>query len=90
MHVHDLVPFQTSEFDVSHKIEKLSFGQEYPGMKNPLDGVDVPRVNPHNPSGATGMYQYFLKARPPPPSPKSHQRILCLPREEMRRIQPPS
>jgi hypothetical protein len=63
MHVHDLVPFHTTEFDISHKIHKLSFGHVYPGMHNPLDHIDVPRVNPRNPEGSTGMYQYFLKVR---------------------------
>ena len=61
MHVHDLVPFQTTEFDTSHTVHHLAFGQEYPGMTNPLDDVRVHRINPHNPTGATGMYQYFLK-----------------------------
>ncbi len=61
MHVHDLVPFHTTEFDISHKIHKLSFGHVYPGMHNPLDHIDVPRINPRNPEGSTGMYQYFLK-----------------------------
>ncbi len=28
-------------FDFSHTIHKLAFGQEFPGMKNPLDGVHV-------------------------------------------------
>ncbi len=27
MHVHDLVPFPTKNFDVSHRINKLSFGK---------------------------------------------------------------
>lgn len=61
MHVHDLIPFGTEEFDVSHTIHKLSFGEDYPGMKNPLDGVKVAKSNPQNPQGKTGAYQYFLK-----------------------------
>ncbi|KAK9834138.1 hypothetical protein WJX81_001409 [Elliptochloris bilobata] len=64
MHVHDLIPFQTTEFDTSHVIDKLSFGAEYPGMKNPLDRVRVPRHNPRNVEGRTGAYQYFLKIVP--------------------------
>ncbi|KAK9808956.1 hypothetical protein WJX72_006989 [[Myrmecia] bisecta] len=64
MHVHDLVPFGTTEFDLSHTVHKLSFGEEYPGMKNPLDGVTVQQVSNINPTGATGMYQYFLKVVP--------------------------
>ena len=35
MHVHDLIPFQTTEFDTSHVIDKLSFGAEYPGAHAP-------------------------------------------------------
>lgn len=61
MHVHDLVPFHTTDFDISHVIHKLSFGKEYPGMHNPLDHVRVPRANHKNPEGSTGMHQYFLK-----------------------------
>ncbi len=36
MHVHDLIPFQTTEFDTSHVIDKLSFGAEYPGARRTL------------------------------------------------------
>ena len=99
MHVHDLVPFPTKKFDMSHHINKLSFGkvrvvlpsgvssppacphmpfdshplytaivkrmslslQEYPGRKNPLDGVKKSQLSPDNPDGGTGMFQYFLK-----------------------------
>ena len=63
MHVHDLVPFGTTEFDTSHTVNHLSFGEDYPGMKNPLDKVRVAKFNVHNPDGRTGMYQYFLKVR---------------------------
>ncbi len=61
MHVHDLVPFQGVTFDLSHRIDKLSFGHEYPGMTNPLDRVNVPKFNTRNPQGLPGAYQYFLK-----------------------------
>ena len=50
-----------TEFDTSHIIDKLSFGVEYPGMKNPLDVTRVSRHNIRNPEGRTGAYQYFLK-----------------------------
>ena len=33
MHVHDLVPFPTKDFDFSHTIHQLTFGQGYPGMR---------------------------------------------------------
>lgn len=46
--------------NMSHIIHKVSFGPEYPGQVNPLDGFK--RVNglddtPH-------AYKYFLKVRP--------------------------
>jgi hypothetical protein len=64
VHVHDLVPFRGKDFDTSHVIDKLSFGREYPGMKNPLDGTRVARrTDADLLAGAapTGAYQYFLK-----------------------------
>ncbi|OQS00917.1 golgi family protein [Achlya hypogyna] len=43
-------------FDNSHTIHMLTFGQEYPNMKNPLNK----RVK-HLGAGKRGAYQYFLK-----------------------------
>ncbi|KAL4431733.1 hypothetical protein ABPG77_002949 [Micractinium sp. CCAP 211/92] len=62
MHIHDLSPFAGQTFDFSHTIHKLAFGQEFPGMKNPLDGVHVEQhlAQPDN----SGLYQYFLKVVP--------------------------
>eukprot|EP01025_Chloroclados_australasicus_P049965 TRINITY_DN5709_c1_g1_i3.p1 TRINITY_DN5709_c1_g1~~TRINITY_DN5709_c1_g1_i3.p1 ORF type:complete len:389 (+),score=29.63 TRINITY_DN5709_c1_g1_i3:271-1437(+) len=58
-HVHDLVPFDDLYFDLSHTINKMSFGDAYPGMRNPLEGVyithDIKNV---------GQYQYYLKVVP--------------------------
>ena len=65
VHVHDLIPFGTEDFDISHTIHKLGFGLDYPGRKNPLDGVVIPKVNHHNRDGKTGAYQYFLKVFDP-------------------------
>lgn len=48
-----------SGFNLSHTIHKLSFGDEYPGMKNPLDRVQKVWVG-----GASAMYQYFIKVVP--------------------------
>ena len=61
MHVHDLVPFQDRNFDLSHTIKTLAFGKEYPGMNNPLDGVLVNQSLAISSMGQTGMWQYFLK-----------------------------
>jgi len=38
-HVHDLQPFNLPGFNLSHKIIRLSFGTEFPGIVNPLDDV---------------------------------------------------
>lgn len=61
VHVHDLVPFGTQDFDTSHEIHNLAFGEKVPGMKNPLDGLNIPKFNDQNKDGVTGAYQYFLK-----------------------------
>jgi len=64
MHVHDLLPFGTDKFDLSHTIHKLSFGQAFPGVVNPLDGVEVDQRSDQMAKGQTGMFQYFLKVVP--------------------------
>jgi len=40
MHVHDLQPFRMSSWNISHRINRISFGKEFPGVINPLDGVE--------------------------------------------------
>jgi len=37
-HIHQFVPSEAPGFDVSHTIHHISFGEEYPGRVNPLDG----------------------------------------------------
>jgi hypothetical protein len=58
MHVHDLQPFKFAEFNLTHTIARLSFGKEYPGIVNPLDGVSKLEDK------GTGMFQYFVKVVP--------------------------
>ncbi|XP_075640947.1 uncharacterized protein LOC142612693 isoform X2 [Castanea sativa] len=43
---------------VSHKITRLSFGDYFPGVVNPLDNVKWTQETP------SGMYQYFIKVVP--------------------------
>ncbi|OMO94286.1 hypothetical protein COLO4_16433 [Corchorus olitorius] len=38
VHVHDLLAFQKESFNISHKINRLAFGDYFPGVVNPLDG----------------------------------------------------
>ncbi|KAE9605475.1 hypothetical protein Lal_00025250 [Lupinus albus] len=54
----DLLALQDSHFNISHTVNKLSFGDRYPGLVNPLDGVKwVQGPTP-------GIYQYFIKVVP--------------------------
>ncbi|KAJ6806403.1 endoplasmic reticulum-Golgi intermediate compartment protein 3-like [Iris pallida] len=55
-HIYD-VSFQR-EYNISHHINKLSFGKEFPGVVNPLDGVQWMQ------EASSGMYQYFIKVVP--------------------------
>jgi len=61
MHVHDLQPFKNMKYNMSHTIYRLSFGREFPGIVNPLDGVT--KASEKEKDGA-GMYQYFIKIVP--------------------------
>ncbi|XP_068661424.1 uncharacterized protein [Aristolochia californica] len=56
--VQDLLALSSETYNISHKINKLSFGDEFPGVINPLDGVQW------NQPAAAGMYQYFIKVVP--------------------------
>lgn len=60
MHVHDIAPFGDVAIDFRHTIHKLSFGQTFPGMRNPLDGAQAGYTK----QPASGMFQYFLKVVP--------------------------
>lgn len=57
-HIHDSMPFEVDTFNVSHKIHRLGFGEDYPGLKNPLDSAD--RINTEE----LGLFQYFIKVVP--------------------------
>ncbi|PWA77280.1 endoplasmic reticulum-Golgi intermediate compartment protein [Artemisia annua] len=55
---HEANAFEDDSYNISHRINKLSFGDPYPGILNPLDGVHWNQVT------ANGMYQYFIKVVP--------------------------
>ncbi|KAL0325008.1 UNVERIFIED_CONTAM: Endoplasmic reticulum-Golgi intermediate compartment protein 3, partial [Sesamum radiatum] len=38
VHVHDLLAFHKDSFNISHRINRLAFGDYFPGAVNPLDG----------------------------------------------------
>jgi len=55
---HDLLGFQQGSYNISHRINKLAFGDYFPGLVNPLDGVQWVHETPN------GMHQYFIKVVP--------------------------
>jgi hypothetical protein len=59
MHVHDLQAFGADAyFNMSHVVNKLSYGADFPGLVNPLDGARAMQMGGHL------MYQYFIKVVP--------------------------
>ncbi|PIO28255.1 Endoplasmic reticulum-Golgi intermediate compartment protein 3 [Aquarana catesbeiana] len=58
VHVHDLQSFGLDNINMTHHIKHLSFGRDYPGLVNPLDGTSVTAVQ------SSMMFQYFVKIVP--------------------------
>ncbi|XP_075428692.1 endoplasmic reticulum-Golgi intermediate compartment protein 3 isoform X3 [Ascaphus truei] len=56
--IHDLQSFGLDNINMTHHIKHLSFGRDYPGIVNPLDGTSV------DASQASMMFQYFVKIVP--------------------------
>ncbi|KAK3575033.1 hypothetical protein QTP86_019779 [Hemibagrus guttatus] len=56
--VHDLQSYGLDNINMTHLIKHLSFGKDYPGIVNPLDGTNVVATQ------ASMMYQYFVKIVP--------------------------
>ncbi|KAJ1421187.1 endoplasmic reticulum vesicle transporter-domain-containing protein [Ochromonadaceae sp. CCMP2298] len=54
----DLIAFTFDQFNVSHTINTLSFGDNFPGISSPLDGQTRRIQDTH------GMYQYYVKVVP--------------------------
>ncbi|KAH0876159.1 hypothetical protein HID58_073521 [Brassica napus] len=57
-HLQDLLVFQGDSYNISHKVNRLTFGERFPGVVNPLDGVQWTQET------LNGMYQYFIKVVP--------------------------
>lgn len=58
VHVHDLQAFGGQKFNLTHYIKHLSFGDDYPGIVNPLDNVE------HIADKTQMMFQYYVKIVP--------------------------
>ncbi|XP_078274719.1 endoplasmic reticulum-Golgi intermediate compartment protein 3 isoform X1 [Rhinoraja longicauda] len=56
--IHDLQTFGLDNINMTHYIRHLSFGSDYPGIVNPLDGSNITAQQ------ASMMFQYFVKIVP--------------------------
>ncbi|TMW98386.1 uncharacterized protein [Solanum lycopersicum] len=54
----ELISLQSDTYNISHRVNKLAFGDSIPGVVNPLDGVQWTQ------EAQNGMYQYFIKVVP--------------------------
>jgi hypothetical protein len=59
VHVHDVQPFSSSQFNMTHTIRTLTFGESIPGTStNPVDGLAGTATE------ESTMFQYYLKVVP--------------------------
>ena len=58
MHLLDLLSFTFAQFNITHTVNALSFGDHFPGVRSPLDGEVRSVKDTH------GMYQYYIKVVP--------------------------
>lgn len=54
----DLMSVHKDSYNISHRINRLAFGEYFPGVVNPLDGGHWTHET------SNGMYQYFIKVVP--------------------------
>lgn len=59
--LHDYSALRDKKLDLSHTIRHLSFGTEYPGQANPLDGT---RRNANDEVEKIGQHEYFIRVVP--------------------------
>lgn len=58
VHVHDVQPFATSDFNVTHTVRHLSFGRNVPGKTDPMDGTVGAAEK------GSEMFHYYIKVVP--------------------------
>ena len=68
MHVHDLAAYQQQIFNVTHRIDALSFGEPFPGQINPLDGANKshPTQDPNSRQSIAESGGMFMSAATAP------------------------
>ncbi|XP_076671501.1 endoplasmic reticulum-Golgi intermediate compartment protein 3 isoform X2 [Andrena cerasifolii] len=58
VHVHDLQPYTSTQFNMTHKIRHLSFGLNIPGKTNPMDDTTVVAME------EAMMFHHYIKIVP--------------------------
>jgi len=58
VHVHDVQPYSSSDFNMTHTVRHLSFGRNVPGKTDPMDGVVGVAEK------GSEMFQYYVKIVP--------------------------
>eukprot|EP00189_Rhodosorus_marinus_P010713 CAMPEP_0184740444 /NCGR_PEP_ID=MMETSP0315-20130426/3470_1 /TAXON_ID=101924 /ORGANISM="Rhodosorus marinus, Strain UTEX LB 2760" /LENGTH=368 /DNA_ID=CAMNT_0027210129 /DNA_START=192 /DNA_END=1298 /DNA_ORIENTATION=- len=58
--LHDNSAFDGNSLNLSHRINRLSYGDSFPGQKNPLDETDKTLTDDE----PLGMHEYFVKIVP--------------------------
>jgi hypothetical protein len=54
----EMLSFTFDQFNITHTVNSLSFGDTFPGVRSPLDGQQRSLNDTH------GMYQYYVKVVP--------------------------
>ena len=60
LYTFDLMSFTTESFNISHRVNQISFGDDFPGLESPLDGTE--RLMPKD--EGSGMFQYYVQVVP--------------------------
>ncbi|KAF0982446.1 hypothetical protein FDP41_011376 [Naegleria fowleri] len=67
-HMHDYTNYEIDHYNTSHFIHSLGFGEQIPGLVNPLDGTrKIIGFNPEtgqSVEGESALFQYFVKVVP--------------------------
>jgi hypothetical protein len=58
VHVHDVQPYSSSDFNMTHTVRHLSFGRNVPGKTDPMDGVEGVAEK------GSEMFNYYVKIVP--------------------------
>ena len=60
-HIHQFIPAEAPQFNISHTVNSITFGEEYPGMP---PGLMDNTTRIYDKETGTGLQQYFIKVIP--------------------------